>query len=43
MEGASMPNPKEIHGSEFYCDTVQEVDCDKIIHGIGFEKYSCFD
>ena len=38
-----MPNPKEIHGSEFYCDTVQEVDWDKIIHDIGFEKDSGSD
>ena len=38
-----MPNPKEIHGSEFYCDTVQEIDCDKIIHDIGFEQDSGSD
>ena len=43
MEGASLPNTKVFYGSEFYCNTVQEIYCGKIIHDIGFEKDSSSD
>ena len=43
MEGDSLPNPEKFDGSEFYCDTVKEVYCGKIIYDIGFEEDSSSD